>query len=212
VIALKKLDTGMSETPSTLSLENFRDPSLPFVYWIEDASLAEQVMAQVVSNGKFGLETGFGRQPTKLFLIDPTMTWLGTEIEKRAFDDARENLQEYWEGDEFVSHMPPTFRIILLNTASDSMGGAEVANANTLVYRNLDHRDTFIPEFNKLQKGQRLVFIVDSEHIYELNSYRNYLTGWGYDASQLKERSSDLPSFSMMHPGNLHTYVLDITG
>lgn len=196
----------MSENPSPSYFEQFRDPRLPFVYWIKDKQKAELVVRDVSSAGTFGLETGFGVLPSKLFLIDPNINWLLTEIRQDDFDNAKMNLDNIWEHDDF-SELPSQFKMFALNIASTK---SMVAQAQTMVFRNLDYRFMEIPNIRDLKKGQRLVYIVDGPHFSELDSYRRYLTVRGYNPLDLKVRSSSLPTLCVDSFKHYPTHVLDL--
>lgn len=196
----------MSELPTWSYLEKFRDPRFPFVHWVDDNLASTQAINDVSSAGPFGLETGFGQQLTKLFLVNPNINWLSTELNEKDFNIAKGDLSACWRG-VVTETIPPEFRMIALRAVSTQR---MVTQAQVLVYRNLDYRDMWIPTFDGLRKGQRLFFIVDEAHVGELSYYRRFLSEQGYNPLDLKLRSPELTTLSAAYPGNEHTYVLDL--
>ncbi|PIS09115.1 hypothetical protein COT75_03145 [Candidatus Beckwithbacteria bacterium CG10_big_fil_rev_8_21_14_0_10_34_10] len=195
-----------SEIPDYSYLEKFRDPKFPFVYWVEDKDIIPQVIKDVSPSGKYGLETGIGYQPTKLFNIDPGIKWLATETDPERYANVKKNLNNIWDGinpDDF----PGDFKVIVLNTASTEK---MVSRANVLVYRNLNYRNMTTPDFKSLKSGQRMVFIVNDTHINELAFYQDFLSSHGYNPAEIKVRSLSLPKLSFDYVGNKKEYVLDL--
>jgi len=197
----------MSEIPDLPYLEKFCDARIPFLYWVEDKLVIPQVMRDITSSA-YGLETGFGQQPTKLFLLEPNINWILTEPDQRNYAVARRDLIQLWrdidpEGTDILSQ----FRMVALKTASTR---EMVAQASVLVYRNLDYRDMRVPQFKDLRQRQRMVFIVNDSHVGELPYFRRFLSSNGYEQSELKIRSSRLPKLGVDFAGNKQEYILDI--
>lgn len=197
----------MSEIPDLSYLEKFRDTRIPFFYWVEDKLVIPQVVKDITS-GAYGLETGFGQEPTKSFLLEPRIPWILTEFKQEDYAQARRDLSEYWREINLEGlDIPSQFRMVALKTASTR---GMVAQANVLVYRNLDYQEMEIPQFKDLRQGQRMVFIVNDSHVKELPRYRSFLNSNGYEGPELKIRSSHLPKLGIDFAGNKQEYVLDI--
>ena len=198
----------MGEKVSFSGLEPFRHPKIPFLYIIEDKRVIPSVL-NMVSGQKYGLETGFGGEPTRLFHVNPDIPWITTEPNKFGFHAFKSDISFYWE-DLDLNLLRNSKPIIAINTASSEVLQTK---AQTLVYRNLDYGDMFMVPYEKLKKGQRVVFIVDRLHAQsdELKKYFKYLKQYGYNPDLLQLRPKSLPPLVRVRRWGPHEYVLDVT-
>jgi hypothetical protein len=197
----------MTEYPGLQALEKFRSPQLPFIYVIEDSKLAKDVL-EMFSDKKFGLETGFGREPTRVFHINPYIPWVATETDDRSFNDFKRNLRT----NEWDDLSPLMTNLVSPIIAIKGMSTREAQrNAQSLVYRNVDYRYMNIVPYSELAVGQRITFIVSSLHVNEMPLYEDYLQRNGYNPEELLLRQKEKPSLSYRYPFGQDEYVLDVT-
>ena len=189
--------------------EQFRHPVFPFIYIIDDKTVIPDVI-QKLKQKPLGLETGFGNEPVRHFLLDNSITWIATEPDSRYFRSYKEELKS--EQNRFYGDLPPALltsssQLFVLNTYTSS---DLLKSANTFVYRNLDYRDMNIVPFNSLNKGQRFVFIVNMLHVDEMYYYRSFLKTNGYNPDSLKLRSKQNPPLTSPYNFAPDEYVLDV--
>ncbi|MCX6792251.1 MAG: hypothetical protein NT149_04410 [Candidatus Gottesmanbacteria bacterium] len=187
-------------------LEHFRNIHFPFLYVIENKGMATSVI-QSFTKKPYGLEVGFGEEPTRVFNIDDGIPWLLTEPDERYFSYFKRNIKYFWENVDSQT-LKMTHPIIALNTYSTT---TMERNAEVIVHRNLDYRNMFMVPFEDLRAKQRVVFIVDMLHIDEMDRYHSFLREYGYAPQQLQVRSKDLPLLTTSVPFAPDDYVLDIT-
>jgi len=196
-------------------LEQFRDSKHKSLYWVEDAQSAHSILQHYVTNHiPFGMEIGFGYNPTRVFLVDASLDWILTELDKDAFAFAKScNLFGVRWDEEHIKNFT-TKKIFALNIPADK---TTVQAAKVLVYCNLDYRKEMVglvPNFSELKKGQRVVFIVTRAHADgagggELPLYREFLTACGYDSASLVRRPGIISKPVINDDDD--EYVLDIT-
>lgn len=189
------------------TLERFRDTRYRQIYWVEDKMLIDEVIQETLADVKpFGLEVGFGQEPTRLQHIDGNIPWLLVEPDNREFADAKHLLKYNWRDVE--SHkLPEDFRMVALRTAADQQ---LIQTAQTLVFRNLDYRDMdhLIPPIDLIDKGKRLVYIVSGMHAWtggmfdEVPRYKALLQRKGFNPEDLILRPKNLPSLAWHIPND----------
>lgn len=187
------------------NVETFRHPIYPFLYIIDDPLLANDILSSLPQS--FGMEVGFGLEPTSVFHIDATIPWILAERDDFRFRIFKNDTRQRWidvKSDTEQIHQP----IIALHLDASA---AMQKQAQTLVYRNINYQEMDMIACTELKKNQRLVFIVDGDHVPEVPMYGSFLQKHGYDASQLKRRSSDVSQFTFPYPFYPNDYVLDVT-
>ncbi len=192
------------------NLEQFRDPTYRQLHWIEDPLLIQDITKSYIAPKKrFGLEVGFGEEPTRVNLMNPEIDWLLTEPSPDDFSHARRNIYHYWEGVQ-TDVLPANQKIIsLMAPATREM----IRAASVLLYRNPTTRDMgfIVPPRGNLQQGQRIVLIINNTHIGELEHYRGFLLRNGYDPDNLILREKLLPPLtSELPPPSDETWIFDL--
>lgn len=195
----------MVEARTQDNLEAFRHPTYPFLYTVDDKTAINDILSSLPET--FGLEVGFGREPTSVFHIDATIPWILAERDDFRFQHFKNDARNNWLGVRSAPLSIPHPIIALHLEVSAEMQ----KRAQTLVYRNIAYQDMEMISFGDLQPQQRLVFIVDNDHIPEVPIYGAFLQQNGYDVSKFKRRSLDVPQFSHPYPFYPNDYVLDIT-
>lgn len=198
----------MSRSEIPRALEPFQNKLYPFLYIVDDKILAKDIFKMF--RGRYGLETGFGEEPTRLFHIDKTIPWIITEPNEGDFNYFKKTgIYDIYSDLNMASLQLPN-PIIAINSYS-TYGSQQ--KANTLVYRNLDYRDMIMVPYNQLSRDQRVVFIVNGAHADgdEDNHYYRYLKKNGYDPNQLILRPKSEPSLTFRYPFSQDEYVLDVT-
>lgn len=200
------------------SLEPFRSPAFPFLYILKEPQMIEMCLARITL-GSFGIETGFGRQPARVFYIDKTIPWILTECNETQFNIAvRPNkISTSWEGVplEHIIGIPPIF---MVHKASNDFLERK---AKTIVYRNPDYNVIDMVPYQDLAPGRRVVVILDLHLIggksdIEWPKYYHFLTEYGYDPDQIIERPVSLPPYCNMdmvkqYAKESRQFVLDVT-
>lgn len=195
----------MLEMSDMRVLEPFRHPLYPFLYEIDDAMAVHDVLHSIQK--PYGLEIGFGKEPTSVFTIDSTLPWILTEPDSFRFTSFKKDTRNHWLDikSSLVSIEQP---IIAVNTyATDEMQ----KEADVLVYRNVDYKNMTVVPFDELHVGQRTVFIVDGDHIPEVPLYGHFLQENGYNPKRFARRSQEEIQFTYPYPFSPYDYVLDTT-
>lgn len=187
-------------------IQPFKLRVYPFVYAVDDRIAMTDVL-KMFSGKKYGLETGFGVEPSRLFHIDNTIPWIVTEPDARCFDGFKRNINVYWKDVDFTSFRVPN-PIIALRAYSSH--GLE-QTAQHVVYRNLDYGTMSMVPQDDLREGQSVTFIVNGMHVKELQYYRWYLENYGYDPDLLQLRPQSRPPLSFPYAYAPDEYVLDFT-
>jgi|GEM_PF-6522416 len=194
----------MVETIGRSTLEMFTHPVHSFLHVVDDPVAIHDVLQLLPT--PYGLEVGFGKEPTQIFHIDPSIPWILTEPDVFRFKCFQEESQHNWlDEPDSSSIIQP---VIALNTVASI---AMQEYANTLVYRNISYQDMEVISFADLRPKQRFVFIVDNDHIPEVPMYGSFLRKHGYDVSQFRRRALDVPQFTYPYPFYPNDYVLDVT-
>jgi len=195
----------MVEKVSANALEAFKHPVCPFLFAVDDATVVRDILQSLPET--YGLEVGFGREPTSVFQIDSTIPWILTEPDSFRFRHFKDETRQQWldlKPESLQIHQP----IVALHAAAS----VEIQKqAHILVYRNIDYQEMDMISFADLQEKQRLVFIVDGDHIPEMPTYGSFLQRHGYEVKQFKRRSLDVPQFTFPYPFYPNDYVLDVT-
>jgi hypothetical protein len=194
------------ENEQYLFLEPFRYPNLPFLYIVEDELIFKDIK-NLLSEGHFGLETGFGDELSLLFNIDRNIPWIATESDPRWFLNFKNHVYENWKDMDLktIHNVKP---IIAVNSFSDI---DLMDKAQTNVFRNIDYRDMGIISYQNLKPGHRMVFIVNDGHIGEITFYQRFLYNFGYEPAFLQPRSHREIPYTKLYPFSPNEFVLDIT-
>jgi hypothetical protein len=124
----------MLETVAVETLEQFKDPQYDCLYWISDDSMGRSLVQSYIEQEiPFGLEVGFGFQPTRVFLLDNSIDWFLTETNRMRFIGAK---REKFMDDLPTPLMSEDKRIFALNLwASGQMAEA----AEVILFRNFNY-------------------------------------------------------------------------
>jgi hypothetical protein len=196
----------VSERLNYTFLEPFRHPAYPFLYVVEDEMVIKDIIGMFEKN-LYGLETGFGNEPTRVFQINDNLPWLITEPDKRWFGYFKNEMERHWMDLDF-NLIPIKHPIIAVNSYSTYELQKKAQN---LVYRNLDYRDMYMVKYDELRKGQRVTFIVNSLHTSEMQNYHYFLREYGYNPDLLLLRDKSIPPLTQTCPFAPDEYVLDVT-
>lgn len=196
----------LSEEQNLSFLEPFRHSKYPFLYIVED-TMAIQDTLKMFSDHLFGLETGFGDEPTRVFHINGEIPWLLTEPDANSFKDFKNYIGMHWvdlDFNKFTYEHP----IIALQTYSTLNLERK---AKILLYRNLKHSDMSMIPYEELVEDQRIVFVINRLHINEMTYYKAFLRKFGYNPDLLRLRDKSLPPLTRRYSFAPNEYVLDIT-
>lgn len=187
----------------------YADPLYRNLRWIGDSSVSEKLMESYMHSAKpFGLEIGFGEEPTKVYHVDPSIDWLLFESDPRKFGDAQNSIQSFW-----TDYQPEKYTDRLIIALNAGLPDELIEKSSSLMYRNVELKYMYhsVPKYIDLNTGQRMVFVVSGPHIEEIGSYREFLYLQGYNPDDLKVRDSSLPSLAHRFDSDKREYVLDIT-
>ncbi|MBI4136510.1 hypothetical protein HY469_00450 [Candidatus Roizmanbacteria bacterium] len=164
------------------SLEQFKGTQFENTYWIKDQSVIQALTDYYITNKKtYGLEVGFGIEPTRVGLIAPDIDWFF--VDPKGFSDAKDILDQVWEEED----CPKENKYFLPIGASPGL----VQNAQTVLYRNLNYNrmGELVPKRDELRPGQEIVFVIDTTHVSELDEYKDFLKSKGYDTNDLEQNT-----------------------
>lgn len=201
-----------TETSGELThlIEPFRDPKFPFVHFIEDKMLVDDIFRRLNGGGiPWGLETGFGIEPTRSWVLDLSCSiWVAGEYDKRLFDSTIRDLSQRF-CDINPMEFPPCKLILLPFAVHYSR-----CYPQTLVYRNYDYIANLhtLPPYKNLNPGQRLIVLVNGRHSEEYDLYIENLAFRGYNPNNLMIRSpSEIPISNPSYKNKYPEYILDVT-